>query len=73
MAPCFVPAVLSGVVIYSIHQLIVKRHQVADQPCSTQARTLPPGQEVLQVAVQIQIIAAKLIWNLHFICGWERT
>lgn len=65
---CFVPDVFSSVAVHSVDQLIVERHQVADQPCGTQAWTLPPGQEVLQVAVQVQILTAKLIWDLHLIC-----
>lgn len=68
-----VPVVLSCVTVHCIHQLIVESHQIADQACGTQAWTLPTGQEVPEVTVQVQIPAAKFFWNFYFIYSFERT
>lgn len=65
---CSAPAVLSSVSVHSVHQLIVQRYQVADQPGGAQAWTLASGQEVLKVAVQIQILTAEFLWDFQLIC-----
>lgn len=65
------PRLLSGVFLHSIHQVVVKRDEVADERSGAQAQTVSLRQQNLKVSVQIQILLSvisrqlQLSWHTH--------
>lgn len=59
------PGLLSGVFLHSVHQVVVKRDEVADERSGAQAQTVSLRQQNLQVSIQTQILLSVVSRQLQ--------